>query len=154
MTRSLVGPGKVRVCITVSPQVLVHLDAVARRRRRTRSRLADETLAEALKAVMLTYDELPPEQQREHDRIQALRQRLIRTILGGTVARPMTAWEAPHEVWEAGTPPRDGHGRYTRQTASNAHRSDSGGSPSVGGVHRTTPNERHHHTFLAARRAG
>lgn len=88
----------VRITITIDRGTLSRLDADARRRRRSRSRAAAEHIAEAVRAVMLAAEDLPPAHAEQAATIQALRRRLARTILGGTIGWNLAAWEVTRDA--------------------------------------------------------
>lgn len=115
-----------RITITLDASTLLHLDADARRRRRSRSRAAAEHIREAVRAVMLAPEDLPRAEVEQAAAIQALRRRLARTILGGTIGWNLAAWEATRAAERGEGVPSGGSGPPARHWGCNGRRGHSG----------------------------
>lgn len=127
----------VRISITIDRGTLCRLDADARRRRRSRSRAAAEHIAAAVRSVMLAAEDLPPAEAEQAADIEALRRRLARTILGGTVGWNRAAWEAATDAERGEGAVWGGSGRPAPHWAAKRNRGHSG-APGLAGSCRTT----------------
>lgn len=117
---------RVRITVALDALTLAALDADARRRQRSRSTAAAEHIREAVRAVMLAAEDLPPAEAEQIAAIQALRRRLPRTILGGTIGWSLAEWEAARAAERGEGALSGGSDRPARHWGSKRHCGHSG----------------------------